>query len=132
MLLLAGAPPMLLVGGWLLYANPLQSVYETHSDLTPRTDALDVLLRSLNAFGAGNFVSDDLLLAAAALLWKANREVLFWVAWFVGFLAPVLQLIPNLTWVAERYLYMPAIGIFAVAWRSFLNSGFSRSELSSR
>lgn len=55
-----------------------------------------------------------LLLAVAALLWKANREVLFWVGWFVAFLLPVLQIIPNLTWVAERYLYMPAIGIFVL------------------
>ena len=48
------------------------------------------------------------------LVFRANRNVQFWSFWFVAFLAPVLQFIPNLTWVAERYLYIPAIGMFVL------------------
>src|SRR3970282_2227154 len=54
------------------------------------------------------------LLAAGWLLLRRGRDTQFWVLWFLVFLAPVLQIIPNLTWVAEHYLYIPAIGIFVL------------------
>jgi tetratricopeptide (TPR) repeat protein len=37
------------------------------------------------------------------------------------FLAPVLQIVPNLTWVAERYLYIPAIGAFVLVGKLFFH-----------
>lgn len=59
------------------------------------------------------------LLAASWILLRRDRTVRFWVLWFLVFLAPVLQIIPNLNWVAERYLYIPAIGIFVLVARMF-------------
>ena len=52
------------------------------------------------------------------LLWmisRGNRRVQFWGLWFLIFLAPVLQIVPFPIWVAERYLYIPAIGAFVLA-----------------
>jgi protein O-mannosyl-transferase len=60
------------------------------------------------------------VVALAALLLRASRRAQFWGMWFVVFLLPVLQIVPNLTWVAERYLYIPAIGIFVLFARALL------------
>jgi protein O-mannosyl-transferase len=54
------------------------------------------------------------LSAMAWLLYRSNRNVQFWSLWFLIFLMPVLQIVPNLTWVAERYLYIPAVGGFVL------------------
>src|ERR1019366_643263 len=54
------------------------------------------------------------LLGIGWVLYRSNRHTQFWGLWFFAFLAPVLQIIPNLTWVAERYLYIPAIGAFVL------------------
>ena len=53
------------------------------------------------------------------LLWRGNRTVRFWGLWFFVFLAPVLQLFPFGIWVADRYLYIPAIGAFVLAGMGF-------------
>ena len=59
------------------------------------------------------------MFAMAWILYRSNRNVQFWSLWFVVFLAPVLQIVPNLTWVAERYLYIPAIGAFVLLGKGF-------------
>ncbi|MBI2817779.1 MAG: tetratricopeptide repeat protein [Acidobacteria bacterium] len=57
--------------------------------------------------------------ALAGLLWlltrRASRRTQFWSLWFLVFLLPVLQIVPFPIWVAERYLYIPAIGLFVLA-----------------
>ena len=58
------------------------------------------------------------LLVLAWFLLRSNRQAQFWGLWFLVFLAPVLQIIPFGIWVADRYLYIPAIGLFV------LGSGF--------
>ena len=51
------------------------------------------------------------------LVARANRTIQFWALWFVIFLLPVLQIIPFPIWVADRYLYIPAIGAFVLVTR---------------
>src|SRR5262249_19536035 len=49
-------------------------------------------------------------IALLILLWlfyRSQRELRFWQLWFYISLLPVLQLVPNSTWVADRYLYVP-------------------------
>ncbi len=58
------------------------------------------------------------LLALAAFLVRSSRRIQFWALWFLVFLAPVLQIIPFGIWVADRYLYIPMIGLLV------LGSGF--------
>ena len=52
------------------------------------------------------------------LFWLRPRQR-FWGLWFILFLAPVLQIVPNATWVADRYLYIPAIGLFVLLSKLF-------------
>jgi len=59
------------------------------------------------------------LLAMSWLLVRRPRSVQFWGLWFLVFLAPVLQIVPFPIWVADRYLYIPAIGLFVLASRGF-------------
>lgn len=59
------------------------------------------------------------LLGMLWLVYRSSRPAQFWMLWFVVFLAPVLQLVPNPTWVADRYLYIPAVGAFVLAARLF-------------
>ena len=59
------------------------------------------------------------MLGLVWLLYRSSRTVQFWGLWFVVFLAPVLQIIPFGIWVADRYLYIPAVGAFM-----FLSRGF--------
>jgi 4-amino-4-deoxy-L-arabinose transferase-like glycosyltransferase len=60
-----------------------------------------------------------LLLAALALApWWAR----FWGLWFLLFFAPVLQLVPNATWVADRYLYIPAVAVFVLLSKLLLDA----------
>ena len=72
--------------------------------------------QSLNRIVALGWLA--LLAFLVALLW-CSRDTQFWSLWFLIFLAPVLQIIPNLTWVADRYLYIPAIGIFVLCGKAF-------------
>jgi hypothetical protein len=53
------------------------------------------------------------------LLFRASRTTQFWALWFLVFLAPVLQIVPFPIWVADRYLYIPAIGVFVLASRGW-------------
>ena len=55
------------------------------------------------------------LLALSVILLRSNRRIQFWALWFLVFLAPVLQLIPFGIWVADRYLYIPVVGLFVLA-----------------
>jgi protein O-mannosyl-transferase len=50
------------------------------------------------------------LMALLWVLYRSSRQMQFWVLWFLIFLGPVLQLIPNPVWVADRYLYVPLVG----------------------
>jgi len=59
------------------------------------------------------------LFGLLGLLYRGNRVVRFWGLWFLVFLAPVLQLFPFGIWVADRYLYIPAIGGFVLAGMGF-------------
>lgn len=52
--------------------------------------------------------------ALAGLLLRAPRRIQFWSLWIFIFLLPVLQIIPFPIWVADRYLYIPAIGGFVL------------------
>ena len=59
------------------------------------------------------------LLGLLGILSRTNRAVQFWGLWFLVFLAPVLQLFPFGIWVADRYLYIPAVGGFVLASKGF-------------
>ncbi|MBI4464602.1 MAG: glycosyltransferase family 39 protein [Acidobacteria bacterium] len=59
------------------------------------------------------------LLTLGWFLYRAPRTVQFWGLWFLIFLAPVLQIIAFPIWVADRYLYIPAIGAFVLGGRFF-------------
>ncbi len=61
------------------------------------------------------------LLALLYILFRQSRELRFWGLWFLVFLAPVLQIIPFPIWVADRYLYIPAIGLFVILSRGFVH-----------
>lgn len=44
-------------------------------------------------------------------LWRTkDQELAFFSLWFVLFLAPVLQLVPRINYVNDRYMYLPIIG----------------------
>jgi tetratricopeptide (TPR) repeat protein len=49
------------------------------------------------------------LLLLLWLLYRSDRCTQFWGLWFLVFLMPVLQLVPNPVWVADRYLYVPVV-----------------------
>ncbi|MBL0350271.1 MAG: hypothetical protein IPP68_07850 [Elusimicrobia bacterium] len=56
-------------------------------------------------------------LAAVGLvfLWRRNRRAAFWAGWIPATLLPVLGLAPTDTFVAERFLYVPLVGLGGVA-----------------
>ncbi len=69
-----------------------------------------------------NWIAGAAWIGLLGLLWvlyRSPRGVQFWLLWFVVFLAPVLQLVPNPTWVADRYLYIPVVGAFVLTARLF-------------
>jgi protein O-mannosyl-transferase len=54
-------------------------------------------------------------LAAAVLRWgRGDRRILFGAAWTLAGLAPISGVIPFNTVLAERYMYLPSIGVFLV------------------
>ena len=61
------------------------------------------------------------LLTLSGFLLRGNRRIQFWALWFLVFLAPVLQIIPFGIWVADRYLYIPIIGLFVLASSFFFD-----------
>ena len=58
----------------------------------------------------------------AWILLRSRREAQFWGLWIFIFLLPVLQIIPFPIWVADRYLYIPAIGGFVIIARFFFQA----------
>lgn len=54
------------------------------------------------------------LLAAGWRLWKTNRPAAFWVLFFWLGLLPVSQIVPLVTMMNDRYLYLPLIGATAL------------------
>ncbi len=48
------------------------------------------------------------------ILWKGNNLVRFWYLWFWVWFLPVSNIIPIPVFYADRYMYMPAIGAFAL------------------
>ncbi len=75
-----------------------------------------------NWIGALLFIS---VCALILILWmKGKRTASYGFAWFLLPLLPVLGFIPTKTFVAERFLYIPMIGVaslVAVAWLSMLD-----------
>lgn len=59
------------------------------------------------------------LAATAILLYRASRNTQFWFLWILVFLAPVMQFVPFGIWVADRYLYIPAVGGFVILSHAF-------------
>ena len=59
------------------------------------------------------------LAATVALLWK-SRRLLFWWSYFVIFLIPVMNIVPLPVIMANRYLYIPEMGIWVLL--AFLSS----------
>jgi tetratricopeptide (TPR) repeat protein len=60
------------------------------------------------------WVTAVMVLAGLALLYWKMRKGFFWVAFFLLFMAPVLNLIPLPIRMANRYLYVPQIGFWIV------------------
>lgn len=55
------------------------------------------------------------VIAIGLLLWKGNGQVRFWCLWGVLSFLPVSGIIPLETvFYADRYMYMPAIGLFVL------------------
>jgi tetratricopeptide (TPR) repeat protein len=70
------------------------------------------------AYGALNWITGAAWIALIGLLWilyRSPRSLQFWQLWTYLFLAPVLHIIPLPIWAADRYLYIPAVGVF-VLW----------------
>ncbi len=60
------------------------------------------------------WLSFAFLLLAAALLCKMSRQLFLWWSFFVIFLIPVLNVVPLPIMMANRYLYIPQIGIWII------------------
>ena len=77
-----------------------------------------------------------LLFFVGVLLYRGrkNKPVLFWAGWFFIALIPNLQLIPLDAVMADRYLYLPAIGAYVLmgsAWEG-LRHAWSDSPFAHR
>jgi len=48
------------------------------------------------------------------ILWKGGNRVRFWYFWFWVWFLPVSNIIPIPVFYADRYMYMPAIGVFVL------------------
>ncbi len=78
-----------------------------HGDLGLTWSRDGVLIGALGLVVAG---------AVAVVWWASGRRAvaLFSLGWFFVLLLPVLNLVPLSTLVAERYLYLPVVGVFLV------------------
>ncbi len=84
-------------------------------------DTLNVLypVTSVSPLWAGVVLAGILVVSVATVLWLRKRP---WLAvgwfWFLGGLFPVIGVVPiGSTWVADRYTYLPSIGIaLMLAW----------------
>jgi len=63
--------------------------------------------------------------AMVLLLARSRRSTQFWGLWIFIFLLPVLQIVPFPVWLADRYLYIPAVGGFVLASQFFFE-GYDR------
>ena len=73
------------------------------------------MFRVHTVFDLAVAVSWAALIGLLWVLYRSPARVQFWQIWFYAFLFPVLQFVPNPIWVADRYLYIPAIGGFVLA-----------------
>lgn len=63
-------------------------------------------------------------------IWKTmDRELIFFTLWFLLFLAPVLQIVPRINYVNDRYMYLPIIGFVGLLLRSHLRPLMERVPL---
>jgi hypothetical protein len=46
-----------------------------------------------------------------AVVWKGSPQIKFWFLWFWIWLLPVSNIIPLEVYYADRYMYMPAVGV---------------------
>ncbi|MGA1863473.1 MAG: tetratricopeptide repeat protein [bacterium] len=69
---------------------------------------------SLNILGSTILTICLLSAIYAWLLYKKDRTDILGITWFFITLLPVLNFIPTSTQMADRYLYIPAIGIYLV------------------
>jgi tetratricopeptide (TPR) repeat protein len=65
------------------------------------------------------------MLGMALLLARIRRNTQFWALWIFIFLLPVLQIVPFPVWLADRYLYIPAVGGFVLVSQLFFE-GYDR------
>ena len=59
----------------------------------------------------------------ASVVWYKKRDplILVFSSLVILFLAPILQLIPRINYVSERYMYFPIVGIIALTYLVFEN-----------
>jgi tetratricopeptide (TPR) repeat protein len=91
-------------------------------------------LFSLNILGPMIFAIFLLSVIYALLLYKKDRTGIMGITWFFIILLPVLNFIPTSTQMADRYLYLPAIGIYLMVG-TWISKGIERisiNPLSSR
>lgn len=77
-----------------------------------------------------NFIMTDQVIVVSILvviglcyiLWKIiktkDQELIFFTLWFLLFLAPVLQIIPRINYVNDRYMYLPIVGFVGMLLRT--------------
>ena len=89
---------------------------------------------SLNILGSILFVICLLSAVYAWLLNKKDRIGILGITWFFIILLPVLNFIPTSTQMADRYLYIPAIGVYLLvcAWISKGLKKIASNPLSSK
>lgn len=85
----------------ILYPFPLyRSFFHPH-----------ILLSVLGLSGVGIF---------AFTLWQRDRKLFFWMTWYFILLFPVMNIIPLLDYMQDRWLYLPLIGIFTILFTLLL------------
>jgi len=73
-----------------------------------------------------------LFLGAIVYFFRKDRRIFFWLSFFLIALSPTLTPLRIAWWVAERYIYLAALGIFVIAGLGILKIGqkFKNQELS--
>ncbi len=85
-----------------------------------------VIYRTL--FAPQVILSILLISALILLVWhlRSDREILFWSAWVIIPLLPVLQIIPFVTIMNDRYLYLSMIGLAPLMVKTIRHAGGRR------
>ena len=77
---------------------------------------VDRQIRTVSSVADPGFISGAFLTAAlfalVAVSFRKSRKVSFFASWFIITLAPFLNIIPINILVAERFLYIPSVGIY--------------------